>query len=792
VQDGFLHAIALRRGESPMSIFGHPEVYICAPLRLIFSLIFFLKIMLNYHVCIKTLSPGVCGNTYISSGNESHLRGLVNLKNSWQVTVYKARITKLILSAYLPLDGNFTASNKMSESWIPTRVYWNSLVIDLRCSNQLIYREQRPKYINDGSLGTMGSPKRRKPYGFGGLVRRLGSRCFSSNSDIIVNSCVGLKELIKINKENSNHINNKLIHIIADPEVLVLAYESIKSKPGNTTPGVDSTTLDKINLKWFTTTCNELYAGKFKFKPARRVYISKPGKKKKRPLTISSPRDKIVQQAVYFILNAIYEPSFLDVSHGSRPNRGNHTALKHIKFKYNGVKWCIEADIDSHFPSISHKILLRTLNKRITCSKFLALIKNSLKAGFVEDGKFHESNLGIFQGNITSPILNNIYLHDLDLFMLSLCESFNKEKYRRKNPVYRNILYKISKLDDTSKIKALRRDLWKVCSKDPLDPDFKRLLYTRYVDDFVVGVVGSRKDAVDIQKKIRNFLTTNLKLTLSEEKTLITQFSKNFIFFLGTYIKGSWEKEKRIMSVRKKGILRKVRITSRVVLHAPIKNLFEKATENGFFKKRLGKFVPTKVGRLINLDHADIVNYYNSMIRGNLNYYSFANNRKSLGSLVHGLKFSCARTLALKYKLRFASKAYRRFGGKLKCPKTGVELSIPSTFKAIKTFGCNELSPDEILFKKWNHKLTKSNLFKKCIICGSSEHIEMHHIRKVKDLEKKAAGGKLDFFTTQMAAINRKQIPLCSFHHKALHSNKMYLTDRQLLKNRIKTLIQEI
>ena len=178
-----------------------------------------------------------------------------------------------------------------------------------------------------------------------------------------------------------------------------------------------------------------------------------------------------------------------------------------------------------------HKILLRTLNKRITCSKFLALIKNSLKAGFVEDGKFHESNLGIFQGNITSPILNNIYLHDLDLFMLSLCESFNKGKSHRKNPVYRNILYKISKLDDTSKIKALRRDLWKVCSKDPLDPDFKRLLYTRYVDDFVVGVVGSRKDAVDIQKKIRNFLTTNLKLTLSEEKTLITQFSKNFIFF---------------------------------------------------------------------------------------------------------------------------------------------------------------------------------------------------------------------------------------------------------------------
>jgi hypothetical protein len=222
----------------------------------------------------------------------------------------------------------------------------------------------------------------------------------------------------------------------------------------------------------------------------------------------------------------------------------------------------------------------------------------------------------------------------------------------------------------------------------------------RYVDDFVVGIVGSRKDAVDIQNKIKNFLFDHLKLILSDDKTLITNFSKDFISFLGVKIKGSWEKEKRIKVVKVNKSTRKSRITGRCVFHAPIKNIFDKATLNGFFKKKLGKFVPTKVGRLINFDHADIIKYYNSMIRGTLNYFSFVNNRKSLGSFVHGLKLSCARTLALKYKLRFASKVYRRFGGKLTCPETHIKLFIPNTFKAdTENFGISNPTPDVILFK---------------------------------------------------------------------------------------------
>jgi group II intron reverse transcriptase/maturase len=492
-----------------------------------------------------------------------------------------------------------------------------------------------------------------------------------------------LEELVNLNKKDKQLVNDKLIHIVANPEVLILAYKTIKSKPGNETPSIDAQTLDEIDLNWVQSTSKLLLAGKYEFKAARRVYIPKKGKDKKRPLTISSLRDKAVQQAMYHVLNAIYEPSFLETSHGSRPGKGNHTALKSINLKFQGVKWCIEAGFESNFSSISHRILLSLLRKRISCEKFLTLVKRSIKAGFVEDGVFKESNKGLFQGNVTSPILNNVYLHELDVFMEELCENFTSGRSRRKSSLFKNIQYMIEKETDVERKKKICRELWQVQSKDPMDPNFKRLVYVRYVDDFVIGVVGSRKDAVDIKERVKCFLDENLKLTLSDEKSLITHFNKTPITFLGTLIKGNWEKEKRVSLVRKFGVLKKVRIMGRPVLKAPIKDLFLKATANGFFKKKAGEFVPTKVGWLINLDHADILRYYNSVIRGILNFYSFANNKKSLVSLAHRLKFSCARTLALKYKLRFASKAFSRFGGKLKCPDSGLELFIPKTLRAI-------------------------------------------------------------------------------------------------------------
>jgi len=239
-------------------------------------------------------------------------------------------------------------------------------------------------------------------------------------------------------------------------------------------------------------------------------------------------------------LNAIYEPTFLNSVHGSRPNKGTHTALKYLKSKFQGVKWCVEGDIERNFPCINHKILLKLLRKRIQCSKFLSILKKCLKAGFKENNKFVESTKGLFQGNVTSPILNNIYLHQFDLFIEAEAKAFFKGKNRAKSSKYRRLTYQIEKaVGDTAKLKKLRNERWQTHSKNPFDPNFKRLYYVRYVDDFVVGVVGSRRDTVVICNKIKSFLSTELDLNLNLDKTAITHFSKNAISFLGTDIKGT-------------------------------------------------------------------------------------------------------------------------------------------------------------------------------------------------------------------------------------------------------------
>lgn len=745
--------------------------------------------MLSYQFSIKTLFPGIIRNDYIRSGNESHLRGRVFLKNSWRVTMYKVRFTKLILYVYLPLDTNSITCNGLVGSWFSSRMLRESRITDPGHCSQQIYVKQRPKYINGGILGTMGHPKERKFYGGGDFVRKSGFRCFSSVSDINEQSCVGLKELMKINKNNVNFINDKLIHLAADTSVIIQAYGIIKNKVNDMTPESSLTALDKNDLDGVVAISQQLKAGKYKFKPARGVYISKPENKGKRLLTISSFRDKVVQQVVYLILNAIYDYSFLDSSHGFRPGRSVHTALKGVKFKFQGVKWCIKTSLENNFSSIDHKILLTILSRRISCSKFLALLKKSIKAGYIEDKNFVASNKGLLLESIISPILNNIYLHQLDLFVFNLVESFNKGKNRRKSSDFRRIQYQQGILTENHLKRRMRKEMWKVNSKDPFDPNFRRLYYIRYVNDFIVGVVGSRKDTTEIRNKIDSFLNNELKLISSHTKTSIIHFSKDFIFFLDTFIKGTWERTKKVITIKKKlGTSKKVRMTSRVVLNAPIKLVFEKAVLSGFFKVCHGRFIPTSVGRCINLDHSDILRYYNSVIRGVLNYYSFANNRKSLGSFVHGLKHSCARTLALKYKLRFASKVYKKFGSNLRSPDGSVELFIPNTFKAIKEFSnCNVSNIDSIIFRNWNNKFTKSNLLKTCIICGSSSHIQMHHVRKIKDLRHKAKEGKKDFFTLQMAAINRKQVPLCSSHHKALHNNILSPEEFEIFRSNVKS-----
>jgi group II intron reverse transcriptase/maturase len=594
-----------------------------------------------------------------------------------------------------------------------------------------------------------------------------------------------LRELRKAN--SSTIVNEKIIHLISNPENLTAAYESIKSSSGNMTPGSDGLTLDGTSFKLLQKISKDLKAGKFEFSPVRRVYVPKRNKNELRPLAVVSPRDKIVQTAILKVLEAIFEPSFCNSSHGFRLGRGCHTALNSLKQQFGGVTWAIEGDILKCYDSINHDILLSLIRKRINCEKTISLIKRMLKTPYKDNGKTIRPNVGIFQGNSVSPLLCNIYLHELDLFLENVKKSFDKEKRRRKNPQYRKIQYLMSKKSLTREEKLnLSKKLRALNSKDPYDTNFRRLHYIRYADDFVIGIIGTKRESRIIWSDLRRFLNESLLLTLNLNKTHISHFNSDGVLFLGTSIRGNHEKEKVVRTVKKGNLTVKVRTTSRTRLSAPIESILKRAYENGFFKRKQSKiFVPTACRRLVNMDHADIINFYNQKIRGILNYYSFADNKKSLGSIVHGFKHSCALTLALKYQLRRRSKVFKKFGKTLKCPLKGKELFIPKTFQRDQKFSVNPNNPGEILDIRWNNKLTRSNLHKSCLIYGAFPS-EMHHVRKIRDLQGRYRDKKLDFWTMQMAAINRKQIPLCSEHHKLLHRNKLSLEERENLSENIK------
>lgn len=576
---------------------------------------------------------------------------------------------------------------------------------------------------------------------------------------------------------------NKLIHIIADKKTLILAYELIKNKPTSIKKGgKNDETLDGISMNWIEHTSTKIRSGKFEFRNGRRIHIDKPDGTK-RTLVISSPKEKVVQKAIQLALEPVYEPHFLENSHGFRPNKSCHTALEKVKYWFHGVPWIIEADIKKCFDSINHTTLIEILKKKISCVKTLTLIKRVLKSGAIDFETFSEMKMGTPQGNILSPLLCNIYLHELDLEMKRLkMEYSSPEKYKRKkNPAYRRIQYLKEKTSDPIELRNLAIAQRKIHSKDPMDSKFRKLFYIRYADDFIIGVTGTHKDAEKIKNHVRDFLDQKLKLDLKSQKTKIVAFKKAKIKFLGSIIYGQQRNEKPCKMIKKRGWTkaRKVKITPRIGLQAPIKDLMIKLATKGFIKKnKKGEYVGTSLKRMINFDHADIISYYNSVIKGLLNFYSFADNFSRIGSLIKfQLRHSCALTLALKYKFRKRAKAFKKFGKNLKCPISKKVLIISESFKRTGKFLINAPLIDEVINKKWNRKFTKSNLHKTCIICGVKP-VEMHHIHHVKDLRQKLKKKKIDFFTAQMIGINRKQVPLCKTHHAKIHRNQLTPEER--------------
>lgn len=593
-----------------------------------------------------------------------------------------------------------------------------------------------------------------------------GSR-FLSSRKVTPAGLQKIEQLIKDNKDTTFLNKNLIKDILCDIDVLKLCYLKIKSKPGNMTPGVDNLTLDGVNNELFEEIKKGINTGSYKFNPAKRIYIPKKNGSL-RPLGIPSPRDKIVQEAMRIILEAIFEPTFLECSHGFRPNKSCHTAINYIRMKFGGYKWFIAGDISKCFDTIDQKILKGIIDKRIENQNIKELLNKCFKAGYIDFNKnFKETPEGTPQGSIISPILSNIYLNELDKYMVKYKTSFDKGKSARANPIYTKLIQ--GDLDEKTRSKEIYSK--KINPKKTNDPNYKKLIYVRYADDFLIGIIGSKKDCVKVREDIANFLREELNLELNLEKTKITHAIDSRAEFIGYEIHQTpIEKRPRIKRLSKRNTIIRVNQTTRPLISAPVSKLVEKLKIEGYSKNNNE---PTSQGKYIHHPTDYIVNKYASIWRGIANYYSNATNFGALNQVYYILLYSCVLTLARKLNLGTKHKVFSKYGPLLtiKNNKDEVIASFPKWEKpklARKDWGSQTL-PVDLISKISKYNIRSLEIFDQpCKICGSTEKIEMHHVRHLKDTLNK----KQDYLTDMMRKMNRKQIPVCQNCHNKIHKGE--------------------
>ena len=579
----------------------------------------------------------------------------------------------------------------------------------------------------------------------------------------------------------------RLYRILFNEDMYHIAYQRIYAKPGNMTKGVDGKTIDGFSISHIERLIDTLKDETYQPQPSQRVYIPKKNGKM-RPLGIPSFIDKLLQEVIRMILEAIYEGSFEDTSHGFRPNRSPHTALWTIQKRFNGTKWFVEGDIKGFFDNIDHEVLIAILAERISDNRFLRLIRKFLNAGYVEDWVFHKSYSGTPQGGIISPILANIYLDKFDKYIKEYTEQFNKGTRRRENPIVKRFGHRKAKLvaklrkttDEAERRRLLERireivkERLKYPASDEMDAGIKRLKYVRYADDFLIGIIGSKEDCINVKEAIRKFMADRLKLELSDEKTLITNARKH-AKFLGydVFVRKSNDTHRD-----KNGHLTRS-LDHKIVLYLTTETMRKKLLEYNAVKivVQNGKEVWKPRGRsyMRCLDDLEIISQYNSEIMGFYNYYSIANNSPVIDSFYNIMEYSMYKTYAAKYRT-----SKKKIIAKYK--KNGV-FSIPYTNKRgyelrrefyDKGFKRKELPnrylddrlPNTIAITGGRNGLIKRLQSRVCELCGSTEDLEMHHVRKLKDLK-----GKSDW-EIKMISRNRKTLAVCSKCHHKIHAGK--------------------
>ena len=559
-----------------------------------------------------------------------------------------------------------------------------------------------------------------------------------------------------------------------NPDFSLRSYAKMYKNDGAMTPGTTEETVDGMSLNKIDQVIEALRCERWKWPPVRRVLIDKP-QGGKRPLGIPDWSPKVVQDIVRSILEAYYEPQFSDHSHGFRPKRGCQSALTKIHNTWNGTKWFIEGDIKGCFDNIDHHILRNILRENIHDNRFLRLIEGALKAGYCEDWRYHPSLSGSPQGGIASPILSNIYLDKLDKFVeKTLIPEYTKSDKRETNPAYGHVANQLQtarRQGNLERIRALEKELRKHPSKTQDDPGYRRLRYIRYADDFLFGFAGPFEESHQIKDKVASFLQTELNLTLSAEKTLITHAHTGRARFLGYEIGIMYSSTKLDDRFRRS-------VNGAVGMYIPEDVIQAKR------KRYLRDGKPIHRPELQNDSEYDIIVRYQGEYRGLVQYYGLAQNLAQLGYVKWTMETSLLKTLASKNQTS-TTKESKRLQATIQTPdgpRRCLQLIIQREKKTplIATFGGlslkrrkNPIIKDRVIlpYVRMRSEIVERLLNDTCEVCGGKANIQMHHVRHLRDLNKKGKK-EMPLWMKIMISRKRKSIPLCKGCHDDVHSNR--------------------
>ena len=586
----------------------------------------------------------------------------------------------------------------------------------------------------------------------------------------------------------SNYRYERLYRNLYNPEFYLLAYANVAKSQGSMTAGADGQTLEGMSMSRIEGIITSMKDKSYHPQPARRKYIPKKNGKL-RPLGVPSADDKIVQEIVRMILEAIYEPTFENCSHGFRPHRSCHTALMQVKREFTGAKWIVEGDIHACFDNFDHHVLIDLLRRRINDEAFLELIWKFLKAGYMEQWEYHCTYSGTPQGSGISPVCANIYLTELDRFILDYKKRFDRETVTRRktSKEYEKAARRYRKArramaenavhtpEMIREFKESRKEKIAQNYNDPLDVNYKKIQYNRDADDFVIGVIGSKEDAKKIKEDVKEFLSQKLHLEMSEEKTKITHSSEK-VRYLGYDFKVIRSKN---VKRTKTGDLKNTRY-GKVFLYMPKEKWVAKAMERKAIEVKRDKVTGKETWRpmprkeLMNLNDAEIVARFNSEIRGMYNYYMIAENVATLHKYYYMARYSLLKTLAGKHRT-YVSEIKKRYmkDGILKIPyvtKSGPKVCefYHDGFRKQQR-GYDHVSDILPVYKKYDGRFTIINRIKagKCELCGANaDYLIMHHVRTLKQLTGK------DEYEKKMLDIHRKSLALCPTCYSNLHMSK--------------------